>query len=120
MKKRITMLLCIFLMFSCVILPACGTGGKMDLSDSKYVGTWKAVNMTLRDEVGEFETEHYLTLNADGTAAFTSADEVSNCTWAETSNGFRLKGDSKMSFTDDGEGIKCSLLGVELHFEKQP
>lgn len=120
MKKSIPLLLCILPAFSCVLLPGCRSGGKKDLSGSKYVGTWKAINLTLKDEVGEFDTDHFLTLNADGTAKFTSGEEVTNCTWEETNGGFKLKGDAKMSFTDDGDGIKCSLLGVELHFEKQP
>ncbi len=80
-KKSVALLLCLLRMFSCVILPACGSSRTKDLSGSKYVGTWKAVSLTLRDEVGERESETFLILNADGTAEFTSDDEVSKCTW---------------------------------------
>jgi hypothetical protein len=38
MKKRTIALLCLVLVFACV-LTACGGGGKKDLSNSKYVGT---------------------------------------------------------------------------------
>ena len=107
------------LVFSCIVFTACGSGKKQDLSGSKYVGTWKAVSLTLKDEVGEFEEDHYLVLNADGTAEFQSEDEVSKCNWEETKDGFKLTGDSKMTFKDDGDSVKCSLFGVELHFEKQ-
>lgn len=119
MKKNIAGILCLIMVISCLILAACGDGGKKDLSGSKYLGTWKAAYMSLKDEVGEFEDEITLTLNADGSAEFSSADEVSKCTWEETANGFKLQGDAKMTFTDDGDGIKSKLLGVELHFEKQ-
>ena len=106
----------------CTLLAACGTNGKTggkDLSESKYVGTWKAVSMSLKDETGSFEDETLLILNADGTATFSSGDDVSKCTWEETGDGFKLKGDAKMKFTDDGDGIKSVVLGVTLHFERQ-
>lgn len=119
MKKSAALILCLLLALSCVLLPACGSGGSRDLSGSKYLGTWKAANMTLGDEVGEFEDDIYLTLNADGTASFTSDEEETNCTWEETGDGFKLKGDAKMTFKDDGDGVKSSIFGVEMHFEKQ-
>ena len=119
MKKNVAVILCLIMVISCLNLAACGDGGKNDLSGSKYLGTWKADHMSLKDEVGEFENEITLTLNADGTAEFSSPDEVTKCSWEETANGFKLKGDTKMTFTDDGDGIKSKVLGVELHFIKQ-
>ena len=119
MKKNVAVILCLIMVISCLILAACGDGGKKDLSGSKYLGTWKATYMSIKNEVGDFEDEFFLTLNADGTAEFSSADEVSKYTWEETANGFKLKGDTKMTFTDDGDGIKSKVLGVDLHFEKQ-
>ncbi len=38
----------------------------------------------------------------------------------ETGSGFKLKGNAKMTFTDDGEGIRSTIFGVDFHFEKQP
>ena len=119
MKKSTVFVLCLIMVLSSVFLPACGADKTTDLSGSKYVGTWKGVSMTLKDEKGEFEDEINLILNADGTAKFTSGDEVTEYTWKETSNGFKLEGGAKMTFTDDGDGIKSKVLGVELHFERQ-
>ncbi len=120
MKKSVAVILCLVMMFSCLALSACGDGGKKDLSGSKYLGTWKAVSMTLKDVEEPFTEECLLVLNADGTAEFTDTNEVTKCTWEETGNGLKLKGDAKMTFTDEGSGIKSKILGVDLHFEKQP
>ena len=59
------------------------------------------------DESAPFEDEVLLVLNADGTAVFSSASdgEDSKCTWEETGDGLKLKGDAKMTFTDDGDGL---------------
>ena len=119
MKKAAALILCLLMILSCALLSACGSDKKKDLSGSKYVGIWKAAYMSLKDEQGESEHDIFLVLNPDGTAEFTSDDEVSKCTWEETGNGFKLKGDAKMSFTDDGEGIQSTVLGVVLHFDKQ-
>lgn len=71
------------------------------------------------DESGEIGSDIYLILKADGTAEFASSDEVTKCNWEETKDGFKLTGDAKMTFTDDGDGIKSKILGVELHFDRQ-
>ncbi len=118
MNKRIISVLFLILA-ACMILTACGKNEPKDLSGSKYLGTWRAATMTLKDEVGEFEEETFLILNADGTAKFTSKDEVTECKWEETKDGFKLKDGAKMTFTDDGDGIKSKILGVELHFERE-
>ena len=117
MKKRIIAVVLVMVL-TCALLTACG--GKQDLSGSKYLGTWKAVSMSIVDETGEFEDDIYLVLNPDGTAQMTSEDEVSNCTWSETGNGFKLRGDAKMTFKDTGDGaVTSKVIGVELRFEKQ-
>ena len=101
----------------CFMLGACGS---KDVSNSKYLGTWK-----LDDTISGFgETEEIdenwtITLNANGTAVSNTSESVSNCTWQETSKGFKLKGDIKLSFTDDGDGVVAKFLGVELRFHKQ-
>ena len=118
MKKSVAVVLCLLLALSCIVLPACGSSGSKDVSNSKYVGTWKAVSMTLKDEVGEFDEETILILKPDGTATFSSENEESQCNWEETKDGFKLTGGAKMTFTDDGDGIKSKILGVELHFER--
>ena len=120
MKKRIALLLCM-IMAATIALTACGGGGGgEDLSDSKYVGEWKALSMSMGDESEDFDDDITLTLNADGTAVFASDDEVTNCTWELTDEGFKLKGDAKMKFKDAGDGkVTSKILGAEMSFEKQ-
>ena len=118
MNKRAFSVLFLFLA-ACLLLTACGKSEPKDLSGSKYLGTWRAVSMSLKDEVGEFSEETFLILNADGTAKFTSKSEVSECKWEETKDGFKLKDGTKLTFTDEDDGIKAKILGVELHFAKE-
>ena len=120
MKKSLVLLLS-FAMVMAFALSACG--GNQDLSDSKYVGTWQAGSMSLEDESADLKTFWTLTLNGDGTGSSYSVDEdgteeTSNFTWSLTDEGFKTKGDLKLKFTDDGDGIKTSVLGVDLHFAR--
>ena len=48
-----------------------------------------------------------------------SKEEVSHFTWEEIDGGFKTSGDVKMTFKDEGEGIKANIIGVDLYFEKQ-
>jgi hypothetical protein len=112
---------------SALTLTACGGGGSsdQDLSDSKYVGTWKSVSFELMDESESPEEgeEIFMTLNGDGTGTMTGTsegeEETSDFTWEPTSNGFKTKGDLKLKFTDDGDKIKATVIGVDMIFEKQ-
>lgn len=88
------------------------------LADSKYVGTWKVDTISLKDVSEEFDTEWIIVLEADGTGKSMSEDESDDFTWEPTSNGFKTKGDIKLEFTDDGDGIKTKIIGAELHFNK--
>lgn len=124
MKKKLVIL--ISLAMVCMFaFAACGGGGNEDLSDSKYVGTWVAKSLSIAGESGDIDGGVFkLTLNGDGTGTFVSTEadgteEVSNVTWSLTSDGFKTKGDTKMKFTDDGDGIKSKILGVELHFARE-
>lgn len=125
MKKTLIVLTVAMAAMLCILLAGCGGGGD-DLSDSKYVGTWKAVSMSLGDEEEAFaEGEEYiLTINGDGTGTFEGLDDEGNpstteFTWEPSSEGFKTKGDMKMKFKDDGEQIHAKILGVNLNFEKQ-
>lgn len=116
MKKRLAILLSLAMVLT-FALAACGGSGD-DLSDSKYVGSWKASAVTLGEESGELEGDYILTLNGDGTGTFASEDDVSEFTWQLTSDGFKTKGDIKLKCKDDGDGIYTDFLGVSLHFER--
>ena len=118
--KRIVSLVVLLLMVSVMLLLAgCGGNSKADLSKSKYVGTWKAEKMTLKDESEPLSEEWTLTLNGDGTGKYVSKEETNNITWELTDNGFRTKGDTKLKFKDDGDNIKTKIIGVDLIFKKQ-
>ncbi len=120
MKKKIAVMIS-FMMVMTFALAACG-GGDADVSDSKYVGAWQAESVSLGEESGDLDGGVFtLTLNGDGTGSFDSVaddgtEEHSDVTWVLTGDGFKTQGDTKMKFTDDGDGIKTKLLGVELHF----
>ena len=111
MKKTIIILAFAMAVMFCVLLAGCGNsgGGGADLSDSKYVGTWKAVNMSLEDESEDFG----VAVDEEG------VEETTTFTWEPTDEGFKTKGDMKLKFTDDGEQIHAKMFGVSLNFEKQ-
>ena len=119
MKKRIISVFCLVLI-ACTILAACGKKSSQDLSNSKYLGTWKAVSISFKGLSDAYEDECYLTLNPDGTAVFyMEGEDESRCTWQETGSGVKLSGDSKMTFTDAGDALILKLAGSELRFELQ-
>ena len=125
MKKFFAVVLVAVMVVSALALTACGGGGgsSQDLSDSKYVGTWKATGVAVEnvgeEDFGEDEV-FYLNLNGDGTGTLEAeGEDPSNFTWELTSDGFKTKGDVKLTFTDDGDNIKAKLFGIELLFEKQ-
>ena len=121
LKKRIIAVICLVLT-ACLFFTACSSSKKepQDLTNSKYLGTWKAVSASIGDTTDPYEDECILTLNPDGTAVFTSAEEdAAKCNWEETDKGIKLTGDSKLTFTDDGNGLTAKILGVKLHFEHQ-
>lgn len=121
MKRSISAVLTLLLVLSTLLFAACGGGSsKADLSDSKYVGTWKVSHMQLKDETGELEHDWTLTLNGDGTGEFYDEEEgATKITWELTKDGFKTKGDTKLTFEDDGDNIKTKIIGVDLIFEKQ-
>jgi uncharacterized lipoprotein YehR (DUF1307 family) len=124
MKKFVAIAVSIIMVFSVLALTACGGGGSSeDLSDSKYVGTWKGVEMTVADESEEFQDDIILTINGDGTGTLVGSEEgeteESSFTWEPTSDGFKPKGDVKMTFKDDGDKITSKIIGVTMVFEKQ-
>lgn len=120
MKKPISIVVVLLMISSMFLFTSCGGSSNTDVSDSKYIGTWKASTMALKDESEELSHDWLLTLYGDGTGQFVDdEDGVSDIKWELTDNGFRTKGDTKLKFTDDGDNIKTKILGVDLIFEKQ-
>ena len=120
MKRTISIVVVLLMLLSVLLLAGCGgSGSSADLSDSKYVGTWKATTMELKDESEALGDEWILTLKEDGTGQFVDSESTQNITWELTSDGFKTKGDTKLTFKDDGDNIKTKIIGVDLIFEKQ-
>lgn len=124
MKKGLALLLSLAMILT-FALAACGgsSSSSEDLTDSKYVGTWKPDKLSFAGESEDIGDDFTLTLSADGTGTFNSVDEdgneeVSNLTWSLTSDGFKTQGDAKMTFKDDGDAIVTKILGAELRFVK--
>ena len=118
MKKLVAIALAAVMVLAALSLTACG-GGESDYSDSPYVGTWKALDMSLGDESEAIEEDWELVLNEDGTGTLSADEEVSEFTWEPTDEGFKTKGDVKLKFKDKGDTIVASIFGVKLAFEKQ-
>ena len=97
-------------------------GGKpsnVDLSDNKFVGTWKASAITLGEASENVEDDWILTVNGDDTGTLDDGKEVSNFTWSPTDNGFKTTGDLRVTFTEEGDTIKTTIIGADLVFERQ-
>ena len=118
MKKIISLALIAVMAVSMLVLVSCGGGEKDDLSDSKYVGTWKISKLSVLDESDDFDEEWTLEINGDGTGKSISEEETDDFTWKLVDGGFKTKGDLELTFKDDGENIVSSLMGVKLIFEK--
>ena len=122
MKKILAIVLCVILAGSCLVgLTACG---KQDLTNSQYLGTWKATGAKFKGEDVDIKEaltsgDFIVTLNGDGTATLDSPDGVSNANWKETSKGVKLKGDDvnvKMKWL--GDSFDVSIIGFHLILTK--
>lgn len=128
MKKTIIILAFAMAATFCILFAGCGSSGGgegTDLSDSEYVGTWKAVSVSMGDESESMDgLESTLTLNADGTGTLVSSDEengeeTSSFTWEPTDEGIKTKGDVKLKCTYDGTQLHGKVSIATLDFEKQ-
>lgn len=123
MKKRSFAILCsLFAALVCIVLVGCGGGGgNADVSESKYIGTWTATNVSAFDETEDadevFGGEFIVVLNGDGTATITAEGETATGTWSETSTGFTVKGDDfNTTFKEVEGGVETSIIGVKIFF----
>ena len=118
MKKLINVLLSLAMVLLCITLTSCDS--KQDLTNSKYLGTWKTGKVSGYGQEGELDEEYTLVLKGDGTATFESESESTSCEWKETSDGVKLTGSTKMTLKAEGEELTTKILGVTLTFIKQP
>ena len=86
---------------------------------SKYVGSWKATDVTLGDESEALGGDFVMTINEDGTGELSGEGETAKFTWTEIGDGFKAKGDVNATFKDDGDNIKARILIADLIFVKQ-
>ncbi|MBQ6466605.1 MAG: hypothetical protein IJJ61_01565 [Clostridia bacterium] len=123
MKKALAIILCLVLAGSCLVcLSACG---KQDLTNSQYLGTWKATSAKFKGEDVDIkealkDDEFIVTLNGDGTAIVSDPDGDKTANWKETSKGAKVKGDDinvVMSWL--GDSFEVSILGFHLILTKQ-
>lgn len=122
MKRLIAFAIAVIMLVSVLSLAACGGGsGKSseNLADSKYVGTWKATTMALKDESEALGSEWTLILKEDGTGQSIDEEGEHEITWELTKNGFKMTGDGNVTFTDEGDNIKTKVLGVSIILERQ-
>ena len=133
MKKAMTAAAAALMILLVLALTACGGGGASGGSGgssgggeseeepgSKYIGTWKAIYMSIGGVQQEPDGEWFLILNEDGTGTLDVKGQAPSAfTWEPTSNGFKASGEMKVKFTDDGDRIKTKVLGTEIVFEKQ-
>ena len=129
MKKTMRAAAAALMILLMLALTACGSGsggnnggGSESGVDpgSKYIGTWKAVYMSIAGVQQEPDGEWFLILNEDGTGTLDVEGQAPSAfTWEPTSGGFKASGEMKVKFTDDGDRIKTKVLGTEIVFEKQ-
>ena len=124
MKRILPIMLALIMAVSVLALTACGgggssSGGDADLSDSKYVGTWKGIEMTYDGKTEPLDEEWVVTINGDGTGTYDGDEGAVNFTWQPTDNGFKTSGDTKLTFTDDGDNIRCKMPIGEIIFVKE-
>ena len=130
MKTRvIAIMCCVALALSCVAIAGCGGNGgsseAADLSNSAYVGTWKATKATFQGEEVAIEEvltdgDFILVLKEDGSVDVNAVGEESTAVWSETSDGIKVKGDEINTTFKDADGmLETDIIGMHLFFEKQ-
>ncbi len=120
MKRIISTVLIAVMILSAIALTSCGGGSKKeDLSDSKYVGTWKIAALEFQEESEDFDEDWTIEIKGDGTGQSIAQGETQDFTWEPTDDGFKTKGDLKLDFTEDGDNIIADLFGARLVFERQ-
>lgn len=89
------------------------------MADSKYIGQWKAVSVTVGKMTEQIGGNSILFINADGTAHYGEGEDRKDYVWTEKNYGIYLDGKSDMKLTADGDRLTTRLLGfITITFEK--
>lgn len=107
----------------CALLCLMSSCGSPSLEDSKYIGTWEAVQceyegviMHPEDMIGDFT----ITFNDDGTCKVSVRGKESTGKWKETDCGLRLEdGSDSLEFTEKNNTLKTEYVGITLDFKKK-
>lgn len=126
MKKFRAVITCILSLFLCVVLAGCGAKENKDVSNSKYVGTWKATKITTNGEEATAEEvfggDYIMELKSDGTYIGQAGGETSKGTWTETDDGPKIYEDGNTKGTvykADGDTLVVNLVIAKVVFVKQ-
>lgn len=123
--KRLFSVLCAFCLMGMFGLTSCSSQGvkpieDINVTESKYIGTWICKDANIGDNNAPFEDEIKLVLNADATGELSSAGEVSKFVWQENDQGFIIESDEvNMTFKEDENKIVAKVIGVSLIFERE-
>ena len=90
-----------------------------DLSNSKYVGTWRGVSVSFLNHSGEITADNSLIIKADGTATTGTGDDLKAYIWKETSYGIFLDGKSDLKMYANGDDLEVRFLGIVITYKKQ-
>ena len=94
-----------------------------DLTNSKYVGTWKPVTIELFGKKDNFESDSRLEIKADGTALMYSVNEADEdkkaYVWKETDYGIFLDGKHDFKIKAEGDTLYLKFLGVTFGYVKE-
>lgn len=125
MKKIKMIMSCILTVFLCVILVGCGAKETEDVSNSQYVGTWKAVSVTAMGSESTaqevFGGDFTLELKADGTYVTNAGTDTTNGTWTETKEGPKLYEEGNKDgavYKADGDTLVIDMVFAKVVLEK--
>ena len=124
MKKALSILFVLVILFSCAVLTGCGDKDGEISPDSKYIGTWQAVRAEFKGEevdIHEVLTEDFiLKLNQDGTAIVNTEGQEHTAPWTETSSEVKVTSDDiNLKLKKEVDSLTMSILGMTIFFEKQ-
>ncbi len=126
MKKIRAIMTCLLSVFLCVILVGCsGEKENKDVSNSKYVGTWKVVKIEAmgKEATAEevFGGDYIMELKSDGTYTIQSGSNTEEGTWTETASGPKVyaEGTKGAVYKANGDTLEIDMVIAKVQLKKQ-